>query len=97
MGCILVHNYIGYFYKLIFSMKFYLKYFLTLIFFTVLVDNIHGQRLSNYEKIKIPFITFRDYNSDISDNINKEHNENVIQENEILSKYKNNIFIKDNK
>jgi len=47
----------------------------------------------NYEKINIPFITFRDFNSDIkNDIIMKQHNNNVSQENIILGKYKNHII-----
>ena len=47
----------------------------------------------NYEKLNIPFITFRDFNSDPKDDItNKEFNNNVLQENSILSKYDNHII-----
>ena len=47
----------------------------------------------NYEKINIPFITFRDFNSDPKvDIIMKEYNNMVLQENSILSKYKNHII-----
>jgi hypothetical protein len=45
-----------------------------------------------YEKLKTPFITFRDYNSNNDDNIMKEYNDNVIEENKILSKYDNHII-----
>jgi hypothetical protein len=47
----------------------------------------------NYEKINIPFITFRDFNSDPKDDIiMKEYNNMVLQENSIFSKYKNHII-----
>lgn len=47
----------------------------------------------DYEKIKLPFVTFRDYNSNPkNDKIMTDHNENVLQENKILSKYNNNII-----
>ena len=46
----------------------------------------------NYEKINIPCITFRDFNSDIKDEIMKQHNELVLEENKILSKYNNHII-----
>lgn len=51
----------------------------------------------NYEKIDIPFITFRNFNSDITNDkiinkYNKYNNNNVLQENNILSKYNNHII-----
>lgn len=47
----------------------------------------------NYEKLNIPFITFRDFNSDTqNDAINKKYNDDVLQENEILSKYLNHVI-----
>jgi hypothetical protein len=46
----------------------------------------------NYEKLNIPFITFRDFNSDVKDDvIMKQHNNMTLQENNILSKYTNHI------
>ena len=48
----------------------------------------------NYEKMNIPFITFRDFNSDVKDDIMKQYNNMVLQENNILSKYtKHIVFI----
>jgi hypothetical protein len=47
----------------------------------------------NYEKINLPTITFRDFNSDIkNDIILKQHNDLVLGENRILSKYTNQII-----
>lgn len=47
----------------------------------------------NYEKMNIPFITFRDFNSDVKDDIiMKQFNDMVLQENNILSKYTNHII-----
>ena len=46
-----------------------------------------------YENINIPFITFRDFNSDVKDDIiMKQYNNMVLQENNILSKYTNHII-----
>jgi predicted esterase len=46
-----------------------------------------------YEKINIPFITFRDFNLDVKDDIiMKQYNEMVLEENNILSKYNNHII-----
>jgi hypothetical protein len=45
-----------------------------------------------YEKINIPFITFRDFNSDVKDDIMKQYNNMVLQENNILSKYTKHII-----
>jgi len=46
-----------------------------------------------YENINIPFITFRDFNSDVKDDIIMKHYNNmVLQENNILSKYNNHII-----
>jgi hypothetical protein len=44
-----------------------------------------------YEKINIPFITFRDFNSDVKDDIMKQYNNMVLNENNILSKYTKHI------
>jgi len=47
----------------------------------------------NYEKLDIKFITFRDFNSDTKDELNmKQFNDNILQENNILSKYNNHII-----
>ena len=47
----------------------------------------------NYEKINIPFITFRDFNLDVKDDIiMKQYNNMVLHENNILSKYTNHII-----
>lgn len=46
----------------------------------------------NYEKINLPFITFRDFNSDIKNDEMKEYNLNVLEENDILSNYSNHII-----
>ena len=47
----------------------------------------------NYEKMNVPCITFRDFNSDIKDDlIMKQFNELVLEENKILSKYNNHII-----
>jgi hypothetical protein len=47
----------------------------------------------NYEKINMPIITFRDFNSDVKDDIiMKEYNDYVLRENNILSKYTNHII-----
>lgn len=44
----------------------------------------------NYEKIDLSFVTFRDLNSDSkNDSITKEYNDNIVKENNILSKYNN--------
>ena len=49
--------------------------------------------IQNYEKINLPIITFRDFNSDVKDDIiMKQYNDNVLEENKILSKYKNHII-----
>jgi hypothetical protein len=47
----------------------------------------------NYEKLNVKFITFRDFNSNTKDDvIIKQFNDNVLQENNILSKYYNHII-----
>jgi len=46
----------------------------------------------NYEKLKIPFITFRDFNSTIKTAIDEQYNNNVIEENSILYNYNNHII-----
>ena len=66
-------------------------------YISMIFDHVRGYHTKfvinhKYEKLKTPFITFRDYNSDIKDNIMKEYNENVIEENKILSKYSNQII-----
>lgn len=43
----------------------------------------------NYEKINVPVVTFRDFETEIKD---KEYNNYVLQENAVLSKYKNHII-----
>ena len=46
-----------------------------------------------YELLDIPFITFRDFNSDVkNDVIMKQFNDNVLKENQILSKYSNHLI-----
>jgi predicted alpha/beta hydrolase family esterase len=72
-----------------------LKY-INIIFDYVRISNTKFCIKQNYEKIDIPFITFRNFNSDIKNNKimnkNKYNNNNVLQENKILSKYKNHII-----
>ena len=60
-----------------------------------IIPKINNQKtLDNIiDKINIPFITFRDFNSDVKDDIiMKQHNILVLQENNILSKYTNHII-----
>jgi hypothetical protein len=42
-----------------------------------------------YEKINLPFVTFRDFNIDLTNDINVSYNNMVLKENKILSKYDN--------
>ena len=68
------------------------------VYIKMIFDYVRGTHTKfvikqKYEKLKTPFITFRDYNSDTKDDKEMiDHNNNVIQENNILSKYKNNII-----
>ena len=59
------------------------------------VRDIHTKVVmkKNYEKLNIPFITFRDFNSNPqNDNEMIEYNNNIIEENKILEKYNNHII-----
>jgi len=57
------------------------------------VRDIHTKFVikKKYEKLNVPFITFRDYESNPKDDI-IEYNNNVLEENKILSKYSNHII-----
>ena len=70
-----------------------LKY-INMIFDYVRESNTKFCIKQNYEKMDIPFITFRNFDSDIKNNkiISKYNNNNVLLENKILSKYKNHII-----
>jgi hypothetical protein len=46
----------------------------------------------DYKKLDTKFITFRDFNVNIQDNIDQEHNDMVREENKILKKCKNNMI-----
>jgi len=58
-------------------------------YINMILDYVRGTHTKfcikqNYEKINIPFITFRDFNSDIKDDIiMKQYNNMVLQENNI--------------
>lgn len=67
-------------------------------YISIIFDYVRGTHTKfcikqDYEKLKTPCITFRDYNSNAeNDNTMIEHNNNVLEKNKILSKYNNHII-----
>ena len=67
--------------------------YINMIFYYVRYTHTQFCLKQNYEKLDIKFITFRDFNSDTKDELNmKQFNDNILQENNILSKYNNHII-----
>ena len=68
-------------------------------YINIIFDYVRGTHTkycikNNFEKINIPFITFRNFNSNPINDMEKDYNNNVVMENKILSNYNNHkIFI----
>jgi hypothetical protein len=66
------------------------------IYIKMIFDYVRGTHTKfvikkNYEKLNVPFITFRDYETNPKGEF-IEYNNNVLKENKILSKYNNHII-----